>query len=92
MTELEQAIAQAWQPIATAPMDGTRIMLWRGFSAIGRWAEMVVAEWYDGAWTWPDDNPSTHGEWSEDDLLDGYWSATGFTHWMPLPAPPVEGT
>lgn len=84
--------AQVWRPIETAPMDGTRVMLWRGSPHIGTWAEMVIAEWYDGAWSWPTDNPSTHGEWSPDDLVNGYYSREGFTHWMPLPATPAEGS
>lgn len=81
-----------WQPIETAPKDGTRIMLWRGFINSGLWAEMVIAQWFNDEWVWPDqrDNPSTHGNWSDDDMLDGYASAHGFTHWMPLPEPPNQ--
>lgn len=82
-----------WQPIETAPRDGTRVMLWRGFTAIGSWSEMVIAEWVDDAWRWPDhhDNPSTHGDWSEENIADGYEDAKSFTHWMPLPSPPLRG-
>jgi hypothetical protein len=84
-------LVPGWQPIETAPRDGTRVMLWRGFTEIGKWAEMVVAEWHDGEWQWPsDDNPSTHGEWTVDDMLNGYCSCGDFTHWMPLPNPPGD--
>ena len=79
-----------WQPIETAPRDGTRVMLWRGFADLGKWSEMVIAEWHHGAWCWPDPgkNPTTHGEWTDCDLIEGYEDAKKPTHWMPLPAPP----
>ncbi len=74
-----------------APKDGTRIMLWRGPASTGVWSEMVIAEWHEDTWAWPDsrDTPSTHGEWSSDDLLDGYSDDSSFTHWMHLPAAPT---
>jgi hypothetical protein len=79
-----------WQPIETAPKDGTRVILWRGFISFGEWPEMIIAQWDDGAWRWPDprENPSTHGEWADYDLMDGYEDADSPTHWMPLPDPP----
>ena len=79
-----------WQPIETAPKDGTRVMLWRGPANFGNRAEMVITEWHDGAWCWPDGvgSVSTHGEWTEDDILNGYEDAVNFTHWMPLPPAP----
>lgn len=85
-------LAGAWQPIETAPKDGTRVMLWRGFISHGSWSEMIIAEWHDGEWLWPDprENPSTHGEWTDYDLIDGYGDASGPTHWMPLPTPPAD--
>lgn len=81
-----------WQPIELAPKDGTRIMLWRGRPKLGVWAEMVIAEWFNGEWVWPDprDNPSTHEGWTEDEMSDGYADSKNFTHWIPLPAPPAE--
>lgn len=85
-------LAKTWQPIETAPKDGTRVMLWRGFISHGEWSEMIIAEWHDGEWLWPDprENPSTHGEWTDYDLIDGYGDASGPTHWMPLPTPPAD--
>lgn len=84
-------LSKAWRTIETAPKDGTRVVLWRGFCSFGKWAEMVVAEWHEDAWCWPSDSddPSTHAEWSEDALLCGYSSDRGFTHWMPLPDAPA---
>jgi hypothetical protein len=75
-----------WQPIETAPKDGTVIHVWAdGFE----WPETVRWEFYD---------ENTAKEIGE----DGYWSyAEGmlaeytdgcepetWTHWRPLPEPP----
>lgn len=62
-----------WQPIETAPQDGTRILLCddrcKPFpTLLGRWC---------------------HGAWWSDATNSGasiVWSDA--THWMPLPAPP----
>lgn len=90
--EIER-LRNPWQPIETAPKDGTRVMLWRGFPEFGEWPEMVIAEWHDYEWQWPDSShlrgtSSTHGEWTREHLYNGYSSASDFTHWMPLPEPP----
>lgn len=72
--------APEWQPIETAPKDGTRILLWcvhqnaqyaKDARAEG-WEAAVIGEWTThngGGWVW-------HG------------LAGKHTHWMPLPAPP----
>lgn len=65
-----------WQPIETAPKDGTRVLLWNG-------QEMFVAHWW---------NPSRScpawffffGSTSEND-----GTVPNATHWMPLPEPPA---
>ncbi len=64
-----------WQPIETAPKDGTDILLaahWRGerwLQGIGRWRDERYQENTPGwGWTW-------------------YASPS---HWMPLPNPPKE--
>lgn len=69
-----------WQDIATAPRDGTDVLLWvvhpnakYADTDFAQWCGPVVARWIDfngGGWTW-------HG-------LNGQ-----FTHWRPLPAPPA---
>jgi hypothetical protein len=73
-----------WQPIETAPKDGTRILIWdddEGGYEIGFWS-------------------SNHESWLDNDICDGdpgkYWPGdllgnTIFepTHWMPLPEPPA---
>lgn len=71
-----------WQPISTAPRDGTEILVW---GCVGQdierahiWA-VVIAEWDDWphkpAWRWSD---------GMEEVVP--------THWMPLPAPPVTTT
>lgn len=82
-----------WQPISTAPKDGTPILIWEpGPHAFGnrerhneydeRGKVISFAEYDDVRWA------------------IGYWRPTGSwgnrnaarvnpTHWMPLPAPPV---
>ena len=74
-----------WKPIETAPKDGSYVLLghpkwqvvWQGYYRTGREPGM--------------------NEHLTDERVRG-WTRTGFqdfqlpaTHWMPLPAPPVEG-
>lgn len=72
-----------WQPIATAPKDGTRIDLWVGGE------RHTDCAWYKGnAWHpedgWYDPAYEYGDGWFLDD--DEFPS-----HWMPFPAPPQEG-
>ena len=61
-----------WQPIESAPKDGTRVMLWR--HKIG---DKGSARYEVGYWHQPT-NPE----------YQGFWSCGGIvTHWM-LPEPP----
>lgn len=73
---------QSWQPIETAPRDGTRILIWFVHSnakfsddPVGHgWEAAHEAHWIDhngGGWTW-------HG------------LAGSPTHWMPLPESPTQ--
>lgn len=93
-----------WQPISTAPKDGTHILLW------------APAQTFEGK---PTEPRLTYGYWDVpehgaylgdcggecrcpeyDDCPDPYWfSMDGSfteenppTHWMPLPAPPEPTT
>lgn len=76
-----------WQPIETAPKDGTSILGWseeRGQreTKMGKYTEGSpgYAKWKDGygplnsGWAW-----DTHHNWLTT------WNPT---HWMPLPPPP----
>jgi hypothetical protein len=63
-----------WQPIETAPKDGTRILLLTGRTevAVGRWLDNSHTRMPWAGWT-TDLGPSSRA-----------------THWMPLPRPPSE--
>lgn len=69
-----RAKASAWQPIETAPKDGTRVIL---FDAQREPKEMI-ARWKADAW-WGDPTPSGKSTVWRDD--------TG-AHWQPIPPPP----
>lgn len=78
------AIQPAWQPTATAPKDGTRVILCRKLTArfknnkrivIGFWVNRVG---FSSLW-----RIESHGNvYARDSDLEG---------WMPLPAPTEEG-
>lgn len=88
----------AWQPIETAPKDGTPIVLYRA-----GWDTLPLAHWgaqdavdedhldvYFYGWHLKDEFENFGGEqdgflgWNED-IADGAMP----THWMPLPQPPT---
>lgn len=71
---------QQWQPIETAPKDGTsvRLLSERG-NDVGYWCDYSGRE---PAAKDPESGEVLHGEWSTE-LGNGEP-----THWMPLPAPP----
>ena len=78
--------AQQWQPIETAPKDGTNIILTDGKRVtVGNWhrEKPYIHEYRDVA--------GNYAGQDESDGFDGWvdWSG-GITpaHWMPLPAPP----
>ncbi len=73
-----------WQPIETAPTDGTRVLLWTPDLD----PPTIQAEWRSY-----DDSMPDAGYWVDvwnNDMIES--AANGYitaTHWMPLPAPPV---
>jgi hypothetical protein len=71
-----------WQPIETAPKDGTRVLaFWPNIFGHGNatqtesWFGPRAADWGEACW-------QSAFEWD-----DGHNTPT---HWMPLPAPPVQ--
>lgn len=74
-------MASHWQPIATAPKDGTRVLL----AEPGYLTGMPVHNLVTGWWC-----PSAHyfegGSWCDDRHISENVLAT---HWMPLPEPPA---
>lgn len=70
-----------WQPIETAPKDGTCILVWSaepGYECV----ELV---------SWAEDEPfGTAKTWATQSEGPGYsHEVESVTHWMPLPAPPA---
>jgi len=63
----------AWQPIETAPKDGTFVLLWLG----PHWETAEVLQWSEEENAWIDRH---HG------ALIGSLVPT---HWQPLPTPPT---
>ena len=70
--------AQAWQPIETAPKDGTYVLLWE------------AGELMPGIFSYVDFGDAApegyHSGWYDNQT--GRYEATHATHWMPLPAAP----
>lgn len=74
--EPQQARAPGWQDIATAPKDGSRILLW--------WDGLVREGWCGGAGTSRDG-----GDWWRSHSLTVCNGRP--THWVPLPPAPQQG-
>lgn len=74
---------QGWQPIETAPKDGTRVDLWakfwRAHSDGFLWKRCADCSWMKG-----DSMTNRSAYWMG---LDNGWYPT---HWMPLPEPPPD--
>ena len=71
---LEAAERAAWQPIETAPKDGTEVLLIiSAYNDPSRGRAYVIARWEWGGWI-DDEEISIHPP----------------THWRPLPQPPGE--
>ncbi len=73
-----------WQPIETAPKDGSRIMVWDGAPYFVCWSEQCEFAQFERV-------PG----WQLFECEDGFYSC-GLrpdepTHWRPLPSPPQTG-
>jgi hypothetical protein len=88
---------QDWQPIDTAPKDGSRVLVFNG--------KYVILAYYGNARIWDEDNDKILDEDEEDycrshwvihEVEDDYYYSSHLlgenepTHWMPLPEPPKE--
>lgn len=77
-----------WQPIETAPRDGSQILLSCGpLVEVGCWAPDVLGDEYP--WVFASDR-SCYEQFEGDTWtpINGYPEDT-VTHWMPLPEPAV---
>ena len=81
-----------WQPIETAPKDGTIILAKRSYSENGIKVYYDDPEWYDLIGRI---DPYLRAEgFIADDEWCGFYDLNGqgpwlhITHWMPLPSPP----
>lgn len=72
---------QPWQPIETAPKDGTPVLLLWFDAETGAAPMHRVGFWHSREQAWCDTHRVLHNQHSHP------------THWMPLPSPPTpEGT
>ena len=65
-----------WQPIETAPKDGTKVLVWSNSNV---WNEPDVAYWGRS-------NPLNQPAWAGGHCRVSHIDQP--THWMPLPPPP----
>lgn len=86
-----------WRPIETAPRDGTWIRAWREPPKMTgpRWEPLIYVRWdeEEESWVWPCDTFEVFTirgrELADMEIGDGdYYSASDFTHWLPLPPAP----
>jgi hypothetical protein len=71
-----------WEPIETAPKDGTSILVFDGSVRKTKW----YTHYMNGK-----PNPYRAPEWEQDEMYGGFGGYQGPlrpTHWMPLPEPP----
>jgi hypothetical protein len=69
--------SEGWQPIETAPKDGTSVLCYvpnrRGFFSR---QDVAVVAWIENGWQ---------------SVNSGHWIYSEVTHWMPLPLEPSNG-
>jgi hypothetical protein len=66
--------SEGWQPIETAPKDGTAVLGYvPGRQGFFSRQDVAVVAWIETRWQ---------------SVNSGHWLTSDVTHWMPLPAPP----
>lgn len=71
----------AWQDIATAPKDGTWILLWEQYSTVP-----FVGRWSINSWSPSHEHVDAVGGWDGAVVVDNI--SMPVTHWQALPPPP----
>lgn len=69
-----------WQPIETAPKDGTAILIACNYDRMGK--ARVTLAWWDGKWL-----ESQYWDDNDEEWIDCVCQFKP-THWMPPPEPP----
>lgn len=77
-----------WQPIETAPRDGTDVLLFYPLEGLRHdWnPQVVIAGWRDYSRA-----PQLSGWVFQSRGVRGYSATFQPTHWQPLPTPPSDG-
>tara|TARA_Y100000296_G_C5168586_1_gene256064 strand:- start:58 stop:327 length:270 start_codon:yes stop_codon:yes gene_type:complete len=79
---LEEILGMEWQPIETAPKDGSWIDIWTVWGADKNGKVSVPHRWTDAFWNGE--------EWESGNFSQTQFEATvTVTHWMPLPDEPA---
>jgi hypothetical protein len=79
-----------WQPIETAPKDGTNVLLWEKYSItpfVGYWLSCGNS----GFWYADLEHVDAEGGW-DGAIAVSKVDQEFVSHWMPLPPPPKEPT
>lgn len=79
-----EGMVGGWQDIATAPKDGTYLLLWEQYST-----NPFVGCWAFGSWSVSHEHVDAEGGWDGANVVDSI-SQDRITHWMPLPPPPIS--
>lgn len=85
--------ASQWQPIETAPKDGTEFIAYRDDAGpfLLRWScasEMMTESEIEQSMMTEEEVHEP--DWFFADFATGGRLNDGFTHWMPLPSPPTQ--
>lgn len=72
---------EGWQPIETAPKDGSTVMLFEQYES-----EPFFGYWWEGRSRWR--ASTTHYDTDGNACVIDRVYSEGVTHWMPLPPPP----
>jgi Protein of unknown function (DUF551) len=78
LSERVQDGMSEWQPIETAPMDGTHILVWNRDQP--QMPPFTAHWWWQGGFHL---SVNYLGEYSD-------FCCSGLTHWRPIPKPPAE--
>jgi hypothetical protein len=81
-------VSNDWQPIETAPMEGSFVLLTGGKFCSNWEKNQPKPDFVIGRW---ENDPRWEGDWIIYYDLTGCGRYYDPTHWMPLPQPPKEG-